>query len=273
MKIAYCSDIHLEFGPLEINNDVGADVLILGGDILVASDLTIDNARSARFKDFLQKCNDSFPIVFYHMGNHEHYHGDFSKTAAYIEEAIADMPNIYFQDKSWVTIPDPTEPDAPITFFGATLWTNFNFGDAVSLKAASHSMNDFRSVAMSSKNTTENGYARFTPKDALADHEEAMQALQYVADNFSKVVVSTHHAPTTKSKRPDEYDDSMIHDWYNSDLEQFIKDHPSIKVWTHGHTHAQYEWLIGDTQVLCNPRGYIGHQEIADHFELKVFEI
>ena len=39
MKIAVCSDLHLEFGDLYLNNDEGADVLVLSGDIFVASDL------------------------------------------------------------------------------------------------------------------------------------------------------------------------------------------------------------------------------------------
>ena len=40
MKIALASDVHLEFGPLEINNTNGADVLILSGDICVAHNLS-----------------------------------------------------------------------------------------------------------------------------------------------------------------------------------------------------------------------------------------
>ena len=39
MKIALASDVHLEFGQLEINNTENADVLILSGDICVAKDL------------------------------------------------------------------------------------------------------------------------------------------------------------------------------------------------------------------------------------------
>ena len=34
MKIALASDVHLEFGDLDFDNDSGADVLILGGDIV-----------------------------------------------------------------------------------------------------------------------------------------------------------------------------------------------------------------------------------------------
>jgi predicted phosphodiesterase len=39
MKIALVSDVHLEFGDLDFENDSGADVLILGGDICVANDM------------------------------------------------------------------------------------------------------------------------------------------------------------------------------------------------------------------------------------------
>jgi len=36
MKIALASDIHLEFGDLDLTNDDNADVLILSGDICTA---------------------------------------------------------------------------------------------------------------------------------------------------------------------------------------------------------------------------------------------
>ena len=39
MKIGICSDLHLEFGDLHIPNDEAADIIVLSGDIFVASDL------------------------------------------------------------------------------------------------------------------------------------------------------------------------------------------------------------------------------------------
>ena len=39
MKISVASDLHLEFGDLNIVNRDDADVLILSGDILVAADI------------------------------------------------------------------------------------------------------------------------------------------------------------------------------------------------------------------------------------------
>ena len=39
MRVALVSDVHLEFGFLDIRNTENADVLILSGDIMVASAL------------------------------------------------------------------------------------------------------------------------------------------------------------------------------------------------------------------------------------------
>jgi hypothetical protein len=39
-------------------------------------------------------------------------------------------------------------------------------------------------------------------------------------------------------------------------LSEFILDHPQIRLWTHGHTHHAFDYQIGDTRIVCNPRGY-----------------
>ena len=60
---------------------------------------------------------------------------------------------------------------------------------------------------------------------------------------------------------------------YSSDLSEFILDHPQIKLWTHGHTHEDFDYLIGSTRIVSNPRGYINYEDRADRFELKYVEI
>jgi predicted phosphodiesterase len=62
MKIAYCSDLHLEFGPLELKNEKDADILILAGDICVeSSDFPMG---------FFENISKEFPLIFYVLGNH-----------------------------------------------------------------------------------------------------------------------------------------------------------------------------------------------------------
>jgi hypothetical protein len=55
MKIALVSDVHLEFGDLDFENNSGADVLILGGDICVANDMAQRGLILPRHND-LTRC-------------------------------------------------------------------------------------------------------------------------------------------------------------------------------------------------------------------------
>jgi len=50
-------------------------------------------------------------------------------------------------------------------------------------------------------------------------------------------------------------------------------DHPQIKLWIHGHTHESFDYMVGDTRIVCNPRGYIGYEQCADDFKLKFVEV
>ena len=87
------------------------------------------------------------------------------------------------------------------------------------------------------------------------------------------VVVVGHHAPSKASTHPRYANETLMNGGYSSDLSEFILDHPEIKLWTHGHTHEDFDYLIGSTRIICNPRGYINYEDRADHFELKVVEV
>ena len=147
MKIALVSDVHLEFGDLDFENDSGADVLILGGDICIAADIVQrdpnnimgEEYRSNRFHDFFQRCCDRFPQVIFIVGNHEHYHGDFSKTVPHFKDVLGYLKNLHILEKETVVLDD-------VTFIGGTLWTDMNQRDVRTLHEISRMMNDFRCV-------------------------------------------------------------------------------------------------------------------------------
>ena len=50
-------------------------------------------------------------------------------------------------------------------------------------------------------------------------------------------------------------------------------DRPQIKLWTHGHTHHAFDYVIGETRVVCNPRGYEGYEGPTGWDPNKVIEI
>ena len=60
---------------------------------------------------------------------------------------------------------------------------------------------------------------------------------------------------------------------YSSNLDDFIINNPKIKTWIHGHTHESFDYMIGSTQIVCNPRGYINYEARAEEFSLKYLEV
>jgi hypothetical protein len=56
-------------------------------------------------------------------------------------------------------------------------------------------------------------------------------------------------------------------------LSEFIMDRTQIKLWTHGHMHNKSDYVVGESRVVCNPRGYIGYESFAKNFTLKYLEI
>ena len=309
MKISIASDIHLEFGDLFINNDNNADVLILSGDICVAADIGrpdphnfLEGARSNRVTDFFKRCSFQFPHVVYIMGNHEHYNGDFATSGNKIKSMLESnmLSNVYLLDKEVKTIDE-------VTFVGGTLWTDMNNSDEMTLSHIRGMMNDFRCVKNSNRMVSrkvmkykkdENGQyvseikdgvnvmieegfkfeesiSTFSPEDAVEDHKKMLGYLKVMLEgkHDQKFVVVGHHAPTKLSTHPRYADELIMNGGYSSDLSEFILDHPQIKLWTHGHTHEEFDYLIGTTRIVCNPRGYINYEDRADNFKLKFVEV
>jgi Icc-related predicted phosphoesterase len=269
MKIAICSDLHLEFGTISLENTENADVLILGGDICVAKDLMKkDNndildrfGRSEKWHQFFQECSDRFPNVIYIMGNHEHYHGDFRDTIPALRDKLGYLHNLHILDKQIFTLND-------ITFVGGTLWTDMNKEDPITLMHMKGMMNDFRCVM-------NGGNRRFLPEDAVIDHREMLEYIRIMTEgNYNlKFVVVGHHAPSKASTHPRYADEQIMNGGYSTALDEFIMDHPQIKLWTHGHTHEDFDYMVGSTRIVCNPRGYDAYEDRADKFELKFVEV
>lgn len=273
MKIQLASDLHLEFADVNIKNDTGADVLILSGDILVADDLRNQPVnlawgdfpdegygrakRAMRYRDFFQRVSFQFKHVIYVMGNHEHYHGKFDKSADIIRETIGylNIHNIHLLDR------DTVEIDG-VHFIGGTMWTDCNKGDALTLYHLETCMNDFRVIRIAGEN-----FKKFLPMRTVMEFTKTRDYFKSVIENLpedAKVVVCSHHAPSHLSIHEMYKHDTLMNGGYSTDMSAFILDHPRIKVWTHGHMHNNFDYMIGDTRVVCNPHGYPGENNSFD---------
>ena len=289
MKVAYCSDLHLEFGDIQLTNTENADVLVLAGDICVVEDLKDrdtynifgENTKSNMFHRFFQHCAEQFPHVLYILGNHEHYHGDFAITATTVRERLGYIKNLYLLDQTKFVLGDTV-------FFGGTLWTDMNREDPVTLMTIRTVMNDFKVVKNSAnttsfRTTTAEGNAefktrvsKFAPSDSVEYHKTMLIKLDMLCSGIEadqRVVVVGHHTPSFQSCAPEYVHDKITNGAYHSDLSEFILDRPVIHAWIHGHTHDPYDYEIGTTRILCNPRGYKGYETAAYNFQLKYFEV
>lgn len=286
MKLAIASDIHLEFGPIELSNDEGADVLILAGDIMLAEELYDKPSapgpyeppgstaafgekikRVQGYRDFLARCSREFADVIYIAGNHEFYGGRWVASLQHLRDECKNYSNIHFLEREAEQIMD-------VTFIGSTLWTDMNRCDPLTLHAVRDMMSDFHRIRDDSK-----GYGKLRPATTVERHRQSLDYIKAVIGNLreaesdQKVVVVGHHAPSSLSIAPEYAGKTLMNGAYHSDLTEFILDRPEIKLWVHGHMHDDFDYMIGDTRVVCNPRGYIGYETRARTWNLKYVEV
>lgn len=265
MKVRPISDIHLEFGEfnLPIMEDESEQVLCINGDLNPARCLWEVEKASKSTEYFFSSLQDRFKDVLYISGNHEYYHGDISKDDEEFKRICDVFGYTFLQNGESKEIDDTT-------FIGATLWTDFDQQDPDVMFLSKRSMNDYRCISDSSRepNPSEalwHSSTPFTPRGALELHYKHKKKIfeeifiAKINNPDKKVVVMTHHAPHAKSIHP-QYQNDMLNGAYYSDLEyEILKYNPNL--WMHGHVHNKFDYMVGNTRVVCNPRGYLGYEK------------
>ena len=237
MRIQLVSDLHLEFAAMDISNN-NADVLVLAGDIFVAEDIET-------YEYFFEQCNKQFPHVILIMGNHEHYHSDINETEDIIRDYLTDnsFDNFHFLNN------ETFELDG-VNFMGTTLWTDADKMDIGAMANIQIGLNDYRVI--------HNGKKMLQVSTTVEMHKECLNFIHdSVTPNMKNVVVG-HHAPSRQSthERYKNPISAKINGAFVSDCDDFILDH-DIPLWIHGHCHTNFDYHVGNTRVVCNPRGYV----------------
>jgi len=254
MLIRPVSDLHLEFsyGNMRLN-ELPTDkdtVLILAGDIGLAS-------KPHTYMDFFHDKANRFRDVIYIMGNHEHYKGSFSCSKGRVKDNLAEFVNVHVMEKESLVIDDTV-------FIAATLWTSMNNHDILCMEQSRLTMNDYTTIRHGT--SAEPWKRKLKPIDTVEDH---LNAKHYIFEEIKKhkdkkVVVISHHAPSFKSV-PEEFKGDTINGAYASELFEDIMEH-NPDIWIHGHTHNSFNYMVGDTNIICNPRGY--HTESGQYLNL-----
>ena len=240
MLLHILSDIHIEFEPFEPPT-TEADVVVLAGDIHVGTK-GLEWAKD-NFKD---------EHVIYVLGNHEYYGQALPKLTNKLKE-LSRGTNIHILEN------DKLEIDG-VVFLGCTLWTDFKlFGDPrIAGYEASQKMTDFKKIRVSPS------YRKLRSIDVAGIHFKSLSWLKNELDNNKggKLVVVTHHAPSMRSI-PNDYREDVLSSAFASNLDEFVKG-SGAELWIHGHLHAEKDYMIGSTRIVCNPRGY--PHELNDGF-------
>jgi predicted phosphodiesterase len=247
MKIRIMSDVHTEHRPF-MPPPAQSDVVVLAGDI--GSEHNGVAWANANFEQ---------PII-YVAGNHEFYsHG--ARAMSHILGAIASCAeregsHVFFCERRRVDI-------GGVRFLACTLWTDFAVQGQphLAMLAARNGLADFHGFIW-----TTTGYEgerqEFTPELSVAIHRRSVNWLdEELSIPFSgRTVVVTHHAPSLRSSHP-QFAGDAINGCFASSLEWLIEKHQPA-LWIHGHMHSFSDYRIGNTRIVCNPRGY---SDVPEH--------
>ncbi|MBS0348756.1 MAG: metallophosphoesterase family protein [Proteobacteria bacterium] len=235
MKLQIVSDLHLGLAPCALP-DTGADLLILAGDI-------------QRPQAALQWAMALNRPTIYVAGNHEYYGASIPATNRLLQDLSRD---------SQVTVLDCGEKRiGRLRILGATLWTDFRIaGDGSPreqvMQDAIRFSRDFSRITIADD-----------PPDSLSPQHCASLFAQHadwlarrLAEPFAgHTVVVTHFAPSPRSIAP-RFAGSPLNACFVSNLEDLVAN-SGAALWIHGHTHDSFDYRLGSTRVLANPRGYV----------------
>lgn len=267
------SDLHLEFEvynnskrhypdryfSLPVLDTDSETVLILAGDIAL-----ID--RPYMYVPMLEEMSTRFKAVIYVCGNHEFYHYSVKSGYHKLRQEIQHTGTFLLQNDK-IKIDD-------VTFIGATLWTDFNKHNYSDMVSAQMGLADFKFIRTGT--AIDPHLRKLRPADVVSMHLDSVAYIESVLTevklkNDEKAVVVTHHAPSYQSIHPMYYGDPYNACYY-SDLDGMVlKYEPEL--WFHGHMHNSFNYHIGRTNIICNPRGYTPKELNKDFNPLLLLEI
>ncbi|EGE83579.1 Ser/Thr protein phosphatase [Blastomyces gilchristii SLH14081] len=243
LRVQIMSDLHLEVCQQYANFHITprADRLILAGDIGRLADYEA-------FRDFLHLQCEQFLEVYLVLGNHEFF-GVSREQGLRLAYMLQQEPGL----KDKLTVMNQKRVDLQdITLLGCTLHSHIPPEDEESVRST---VNDFRHIEgwTVSKHVTEH----FSDVKWLADEITSIRQTESALKR--KIVVISHHAPSTKgTSRPlDEgspYNSAFATNLLDGDTQSCFE---TVQCWIFGHTHYSTDILRGRTRLVSNQRGYV----------------
>ena len=240
MKLWILSDLHIEgcvwdlpFPPPDY------DVLIAAGDI---------HDPASEGVAWLAERSYGKPVI-YVPGNHEWYAHNIPFTVKEETEnakRLASELGVHFLMDESVVLDG-------VRFLCATLWTDWDLkgNAAAAMGYASMAMNDHIVIY------PETVGSALSPRLSQSWHLASRYWLEEELPKtgaWDKTVIVTHHLPHPKSVS-ERFKDSPLNPAFASDLSELVEN-CGASLWVHGHTHDSFDYEVGTTRIVCNPKGY-----------------
>lgn len=243
MKIALMSDLHLSVQAMP-PPQLEVDVVVLAGDL----------HRPAGAMEWARQFGDT-PTLFV-AGNHEFYGGDLVTTVQELRRQAEGSSVRVLEHDVW--------HHQGVRFLGCTLWSDYRLYESAEqrvqgLQQANAMVRDFSRIRVAPDFDD-----LFTPAVAqlLFDRSVAWLEQQFAIPHPGPTVVVTHFAPT-RGSIAQQFTGSPLNACFVSDLEaQIQRWQPEL--WLHGHVHDSFDYQVGRTRVVANPRGYAPKGEIEN---------
>lgn len=269
MQLQIISDLHLEFEPWLPHNR-GGDVLVLAGDIVVLADVALVRQgvasqrqleRAQRYQHLLGHCSREWDQVYMVLGNHEHYGGVWQYAKENMQWLLEPYENVALLDNS-------AHRYGGLLFLGTTLWTSANNEDLLSQHTIERALADYKHIYIEGRGGE---LQQLRVEHTLQAHHNSVAWLRETIEQHphTPTVVITHHAPSFHSVAQEYKHEHHLNGGFASDLSNLILDNPQIQLWAHGHMHNSSDYQIGNTRVVCNPKGY--HRENPHFNSQKIY--
>jgi len=254
MKIQILSDLHREYPTGEFD---GREIKIRAAMKNTVADVTVlagDTHTKGRGIELAARYWPNRPVVMV-CGNHEFYGKVYPNHIKRLQAMAAEYPNVHFLENEVVEI-------GGVVFLGCSLWTDGKLWEAgphaglyshfETMLELMHGMSDYSNITFFDGRR----HRALKPTDMIQVHLASVRWLkeQFEAYRGRKIVVVTHHAPSFLSV-PETYKQDILSAAYASHLDDLVEA-SGARLWIHGHNHGPADYMIGETRVVCNAKGY-----------------
>lgn len=213
-------------------------ILVLAGDITPVRN---------QLRDFIQVVSSRFAAVIYVPGNHEYYGSEMDEWNVSMNSILNNIHDVEASIDG-AQLDEYYNDGKPIVrFISATLWADGG-KSMEEHDAVANTVYDFMHIRK--------GLRTFTVGDMMTLHQSQKKQIEMYLDLpwKGKTVVVTHHVPSYSLCHPRFPAES--NGGFASDSDDLILKYKPW-MWIHGHTHDTIDTKIGDTRIVCNPRGYV----------------